>query len=431
MEINENKNALEKVVEGLIQEAHELLSQTINATKAADKRSKRQRVNLSDRHRLHVLLEAAEDTRKNLPNVVTAPWFLAELRATLDIVRRWRNKPCWKEIEPSLKDPTHFTHTILKLYVAEHLERGGHKVDIVPRGESDSPDLMLHAIGGTQDLVYIECYQPTALCGKPSNISAKDAKSIVKKSMKKAKRQLGSKSPGILAICGYNQSRGNLEILRQAVESRLQKTSRRNLCGIWLITLGVLLNLDNGNWSFTPTISANFIPTPSYFGRVDIDAKVPKDHPQLIKGRLIDINTGSIGTGDINLMTSLVITNNTRSMPVKGARSRVTRTKRLNIIVEPKQLSRAVVHGAGNKVPPLFKGKGNIDYFCGQCEALLAKRVWDASISNIVVQCPSCLCYNNFPGLPDNNYYKIQLARGNYNFSDAVILKRGIYIEGQ
>jgi len=164
---------------------------------------------------------------------------------------------------------------------------------------------------------------------------------------------------------------------------------------------------------------------------VDIDTKVPEGHPQLIKGRLIDINTDNIGAGDINLVTSLAIVSNTSSMPVKKVRSGITKTKKLNIIEEPKQLSRAVVHGSGNKVPPLFKGEGNIDYLCGHCEFLLAKCVWDVSISNIVVQCPSCHHYNDFPCLPNSDYDKIQLTKGNCNFTDAVILRRGVYIEGE
>ena len=432
MDVNGDKNALEIVVAGLIQEAHELLSKTINDTKAADDKSKQHRVTWTDRHRLHVLLEAAEETRKNLPkNVVVAPWFLAEFQTTLNVVRIWQKHPQWKEIEPSLKSPTDFTHTILMLHIAEHLERGGHKVDIVPTGKNASPDLMLHAIGGTQDLMHIECYQPSALCGKPSDISAEEAESIVKKSMKKAKRQLGIRTPGILAIGGYNQSRSNLELLQQAIESRLQRTSRHNLCGIWLIMLGVLLNLDKNKQSFTPTINANFIPTPSYFGRVDIEANVPKGHPQLVKGRFIDINTANIGAGDINLATSFAIASNTSSMPVKKAKSRITRTKKLKIIEEPKKLSRAVVHGSSTKVPPLFKGEGNIDYLCGHCEFLLAERVWAASISNIVVQCPSCHYYNDILGLPNSDYDKFLLKKGNYNFTDAVILRSGICIEGQ
>lgn len=431
MTINEGKNVLQIVVEGLIQEAYELLAETINATRAADAGAKRQGVSWTGRHRLHVLLEAAEDTWRGLPDAVVAPWFLAELKTTLDVVRRWREKPFWKEIEPSLKDPTHFKHTILKLHAAEHLERGGHKVEIVPRGKSASPDLMLHAIAGTQDLVYVECYQPSALCGKPSDISTKEAGSIVEKSMEKAKSQLKGKAPGIIAICGYNQSHRSLETLGQAVETRLQRTYRPNLCGIWLVTLGVVLRIDKDSTSFTPTISANFIPNPSYSGRVDIEVKVPDDHPQLIKEPLIDISTDSLGSKDINLVTKLVTASNVSSILVKKAKSKVTRTRKLNIIEMPKQLSRAVVHGTGNKVPPLFEGEGSLDCLCGQCQAVLAKCAWDPSISNIVVECPICRAYNEFPPLPDSEYNRLQLTKGNSNFSDAVKLRRGVCIEGQ
>lgn len=231
MEVDENKNALETVVEGLIQETYELLSKTINATKAEDDMLKQQRAYWTDRHRLHVLLEAAEATRRGLPNAIVAPWFLSELRTTIDVVRRWQEKPSWKEIEPSLKTPTHFKHTILKFHVAEHFEKAGHKVEIVPRGESASPDLVLQAIGGTQDPIYVECYQPDALCGRVSDVSKKRAKKIVKMSMKKVERQLDRKIPGILAICGYNQSNRSLATLRQAVTHGLQKTSRPNHVG--------------------------------------------------------------------------------------------------------------------------------------------------------------------------------------------------------
>ena len=135
---NENSEEIATTVDKLIQEAYELLADTINATKATDDRAKRQRVDWTDRHRLHVLLEAAEDTRRSLPGTIVAPWFLAELRATLDIVRRWQEKPCWQDIEKSLNDAESFAHTIAMLHIAEHLEWGGHKVEVVAEGEKPS-----------------------------------------------------------------------------------------------------------------------------------------------------------------------------------------------------------------------------------------------------------------------------------------------------
>jgi len=425
MGASENKDEIQAVAIGLTQEAHELLSETIRATEPADERAKRKGVSWTDRHRLHVLLEAAEETLRALPEGVVAPWYLAELMATLNAVRKWREKRCWQDIEKSLKDPRTFAHTIAMLHVAELLERGGHRVEVVPRGEKASPDLILRAIG-TQDIVVIECYQPSTLCDKPSDFSTEEARKIVEKAMAKAKRQIGTKTLGILAICGYNQSSVRQEILRQAVESRLSETSRPNLCGIWLITIGVLLSEDKGKRSFSQILSAKFIQNPSYFGRVDVVEEMPTNRPDYIESPLRDIRAVRSTSGNVKLVT----TTNTRSVPIK---QRVIRTKVriLSIIEKPETLTRTVVHGTGNKVPPLFVGKGNIDYHCGQCNAVLAKYAWILSISNIVVECPVCHSYSEFPALPHADYYTVLMTKGNYNFSDAVKLKSGACIVGQ
>ena len=328
MVADERRDEIGVTVNKLIQEAYELLVDVIDATKTTDGRVKRRGVDWTHRHRLHVLLEATEDTRRGLPGTIVAPWFLAELRATLDIVRRWKEKPCWQDIEKSLKDPGSFAHTIAMLHVAEHLEWGGHKVEVVSEGEKPSPDLMLRAIGGSQEVVVIECYQPSALCGKPSDLSNEEAKKIVENSMKKGRRQVGSEIPGILAICGYNQSSRSLERLRETAENRLSKTQRINLCGFWLVMLGVEFRTERGKISFSATRSAQFIRNPSYFGRVDIEAKVPSDHPNLIRSPLMDIVTDRLVSSDINSIP----VNHVGSMPVKQAAATITKCKKLNLI---------------------------------------------------------------------------------------------------
>lgn len=421
---------LEILVDELIQETNELLSTTIEKTKSSDDRSRQQKSKWTERHRLHVLLEAAKETQKSLPKAIVAPWFLAELKATLKVVRRWRDKPIWKEIEPSLVNPTHFTHTIAKLHIAEHLMSAGHKVEIVPRGENASPDLKVQAIGGTQDWIHIECYQPTVLNGKPSNISAEEAENIVKQSMSKAKRQLGKKTPGILAICGYNQSKTNLENLRQAVESRLRRTTRLNLCGILLVTLGIVYRKNKDETSFTPTISVEFVDNPSYFGRVDISSSTPKDDVRLIKEHLIDISTESLYSHKTDSLSERgFITSKSTSK----TNSENIREERLSLIEEPAPKSRAVIHSQSNSVLPLFKGQGNINYLCGRCEAILAERVWKLSISNLVVKCPSCQSYNDFPNLDIGDYPvkgRIAFAKQNFPLSQAIMLKQGVCLVG-
>ncbi len=423
---SEHTEELETIVNKLIEEVKELLGGVIEATKASDHRAKLQKADWTKRHRLHVLIEAAEKTHKSLHKSVAAPWFLAELRATLDVVRRWHQSPYWASIEKSLKDPESFAHTIAMLHVAEHLEWSGHKVQIVEEGSQPSPDLMLRAIGGSQDAVLIECYQPTVLCGKPLELTPREAKSIVEKSMKKARRQIGSDLPGIIAICGYNQSSKSLKVLKEYAENRLSITDRINLCGIWLIMLGVMFSSEAGGVSFRATRSAEFIRNPAYFGRVDIEAKVPTEHPNLITSQLTDISTDALASGIIEPTLT-----NVESTSTKGAKVSVTKAIDLKVVQKPEATSRSIVRGKGAKVPPLFVGEGNIDYLCGRCEVVLAKNIWKLSLSNLIVQCPACESYNEIPKLPSLDYPTVLVTKGNYCFSDAVRLKAGRCLIGE
>ena len=67
---------------------------------------------------------------------------------------------------------------------------------------------------------------------------------------------------------------------------------------------------------------------------------------------------------------------------------------KLSIIPEPPEGSRTVIE---SKVSPAFKGEGEVDYMCGSCGALIAEKVRLGQIRNIVVHCPKCGQYNEFP----------------------------------
>ena len=67
---------------------------------------------------------------------------------------------------------------------------------------------------------------------------------------------------------------------------------------------------------------------------------------------------------------------------------------KLNIIPRPRRGTRTVIE---SKVSPAFKGEGNVDYICGNCRALIAEKVHRGQIRNIVVHCPKCSQYNEFP----------------------------------
>lgn len=426
-----------KEINTLIGDAHELLANTIERTKASDERAKQQGVDWSERHRLHVLLEAAESTQKYLPNAVVAPWFVAELKHVLEIVRRWKDKLSWNDIEPSLASPSHFSHTIGKLTIAEFQQKQGHKVEIIPRGSTSSPDLRLQAIGGTEDWVNIECYQPQPLNGRLVTISKRSARKIVKASMKKARVQLGNQIPGILAVFGYNQSRENIDNLRFIFHKRMQKTERANLGGIMLMILTMLYEHKNGKETFRPIAHMEFVRNPSYFGRVEIKDEVRKDAPGLIRYPIVDIDTDtflSIRNGELRIsnFTELI------------GRKAEPRIKRLKTSVKTVQLSEVkkldrqkcvLMQRKHQNGVPLFEGEGNINYVCLHCQKPIAEAIWKFSISNIVTKCPSCDLYNKFPSIDTSNLSikgRIGFLIGKYEFQgrEKIKLKRGISFVG-
>ena len=69
---------------------------------------------------------------------------------------------------------------------------------------------------------------------------------------------------------------------------------------------------------------------------------------------------------------------------------------KLKIIPKPSEGTRTVVKP---KAGPAFKGDGKTDYICGQCGAVLAEKMrrGEVQIKNIVVCCPKCEEYNEFP----------------------------------
>ena len=214
-----------------VKEIQELLGPVLKETREADVRAKAHGALWPDRHRLHVLLESAEITSRELPKGIHTPWFLVELEGTLNALQNWRHDPVWDEIQPSLTNPDNFNHTILMLQLALHFrDRMEHKVELVPTGGTASPDLRVQAKGGSQEWVYVECYRPKVLNGEPMELSPEQVGRIVHDSMEKARRQLGEKT-GILAVCGQNQSQKNVGLLEKAFQERLAGTTCASFLG--------------------------------------------------------------------------------------------------------------------------------------------------------------------------------------------------------
>lgn len=67
---------------------------------------------------------------------------------------------------------------------------------------------------------------------------------------------------------------------------------------------------------------------------------------------------------------------------------------KLSVIPKPREGSRTMIE---SKVSPAFKGEADVDYICGECGAILAEKVRRGQIKNIVIHCPKCEQYNEFP----------------------------------
>jgi hypothetical protein len=254
------------------------------------------------------------------------------------------------------------------------------------------------------------------------------ARKIVKGAMKKARRQLAPRAHGLLAVCGYNVSATTSENLKQVLADRLQRTARPYLLGVALVTLGVLLNAEGESWSFSPTLTVSFVPNRSYFGTVDVETATPGHRlPQRIKTPLVDLTTDELLSENASPVDSTAA----HVFPEQREQQRSQiRARRLGIIQEPAPLTRSVVRGSGKEIRPLFVGQGDLNCLCGKCGINLAKSVWDASVGNVVVECPGCRAYNEFPPLAETGRYTIQLTEGGHNFSGPVRLRKAVSVLG-
>jgi phage FluMu protein Com len=418
----DQRKSTEKEISELITKAYQVLPELIQELKPRDLRAKQSKTSWWNRHRLIVLIDAAEETKQKIPkNIMVAPWFLVELKSVVEIINKWKKEPIWEGIKSSLKDKNHFNHTVGKLRIAEHFKSLEYNVEIVPRNKNASPDLKVQAVGGTQDWFYIECYQPSSLSGEPKKISEKNLKKIVKRTMDKAKRQFGILNPGILAIFSYNQPENTRSILKDLLIKRLDNVDRPYLAGIMITGQYILVSKNLTGISFTPVFSIDFINNPSYFGRIDISVETNESDSKLIKKPLVSIKTDELigkKISDIKIKRKIKL--------VKKGKRKIKSLK-LKIIEEPKPNSRAIFI-SGNKIT-FFTGEGNINHLCRNCNYVLNERVWTRSLSNIVIKCPVCDSFNEVPEIKKLEYPikgTIGIEKGEYNFPKGVRIKQGI-----
>jgi len=429
---------LRLTIEKMVQDAQQVLGSVIEKAGPAYARAMRAKSEWPERHPLLVLIEAARESLRMLPGSIREPWLLAQLSACLEVVRKWKEDLRWKEIEPCLVNASDFSHVISMLMLAERLKAWGHNVQLIANGQNATPDLRVQAIGGRQEWLQIECYQPRPLSARPVGLSTADAYKITKKAMKKARRQLGNENPGILALCMYNQPRSNIDLLKKTVETRLRDTSRDSLAGFILICQNNLQTSQEGNMSFSSGITLDFVQNPAYFGSVEISSDVPQDSPGSLIGSEIKEPLSEIIVKDFVILqreirrasedqrTDLTLKDETAVVP--------TRVEKLPILNGPFR-DRAIFVWSGDKYSVYFEGEGNIDFQCGNCGGVLARRIWRLSCSNIVLQCPMCGVYSEFPPQESSLFLKtnnivIEAGDSPYRCATTLVTKRGICLIG-
>ncbi len=240
------------IIQEMITNAGQLLGPLIGEISASDGRARIHGKKWSGRHRLLVLLEAAERSIEMLPRRIEEPWLLAELWHILRLVEKLKVGPMWPIIKPCLKDPTSFSHSVAVLMMAEHFELGDFQVRLVPNRLEASPDLEVGTKGGARSWVRIECYMPEVLAGEPRRITNEEASRILNKAMWKTKRQLGSERPGIVAICTYNQIPDYIATLKTVARERLSRKPRHNLIGLIIFSQNTLIRALHGQFVFIP-----------------------------------------------------------------------------------------------------------------------------------------------------------------------------------
>jgi hypothetical protein len=85
--------------------------------------------------------------------------------------------------------------------------------------------------------------------------------------------------------------------------------------------------------------------------------------------------------------------------------------------------------------PGLIVGWGDTSHVCASCHGPLTDNVWPYSISNVVLQCPKCLFYNDFPALPvetlkGKQIIAIEAKDGPYPFETQVKMEPGTVLSG-
>lgn len=366
--------------------ARDLFSEVLGVTATSDQRSKATGAPWHKRHRLHVLLDATERIVKTQTVLMQDLIFATEMVSTVRAVEKWRNDEGWKNIQNGFINE--YKHTVHLLHIANYLQMEGYSPKFVQTGEHPTPDLIFWTLDKNYP-VYVEIYQPSIFQGNALRIPLSKTAKTIKKAVSKAKRQLGAKRIGMVAICGFNQRQEYLASLAKAAEAEMRRQTLPSFAGFIIANVGAELTATQNAIVSSPTFSVEVCLNELYFGPVTF-----KIAPET---RSVSVNER------ISLL--LASENDSSNFPI--------------------------IHPNGEGVPPFFVGKGNVDFLCTNCSATLIKSAWKASIHKIVIECPECKTLNLATAVEAELANKIVLKGKHFFFSGPAFLKLGISLLGE
>ena len=233
--------------------------------------------------------------------------------------------------------------------------------------------------------LFVEMYQPQSLDGRPDEVGP----CAVEKIVGKAKQQLGRSPIDIVTIGGFDLTVQSIGLLEQAAPNCTTHDDMPSFAGLTIVSVGSEISQTSSGAKARPIIHVRHALNQRYFSGIAVEGESEHETAQSSTERRV-------------------------LLPITEERARC----------------HTVVHGNGPKVPPLFLGKGPVDFACNSCGTVLAKGVWDHSISTVVAKCPIRGPFGLFAAPSAPMALRVLLLPGHLNLSDHVDIRHRIVLDG-
>jgi hypothetical protein len=191
---------------------------------------------------------------------------------------RWSKDPYHARLVEESKDPEHFIHNALLLMVASLLADGGLGPELVPTGETRTPDLRLRI--SARESIDVEVKTPVALQRRPgAHVTPKTAERLIDDELNRSRGQLSPEVPSMLVIGGAFWT-AELDEHADACARLLRPGRRGNLVGVILAATTIAYARTRGTGAFddsweevdwAPNAQFRWVANPGYALALNVD----------------------------------------------------------------------------------------------------------------------------------------------------------------